>query len=277
MVKMERIAVSGGKGGTGKSTFAILFALKMLNLGKKVVLCDCDVECPNDHLLLDQKLERSKPIYQLFPKLDKRKCKKCGLCSRVCRKNAVFWVKGKYPIFMKDLCISCGACWKFCPNGAIKPEKEKIGEYFITKVKKNFWLVTGRSKPGVSETGLVVKETKKIATKVAERVGADYLIIDTAPGTHCNVIHALMGCEKVYLITEPTPLGAQSLKTILELVRKMKLKAEIVLNKATIGRKKEVERIAKKFGKKICVEIPYSEKLLRAYSRGRLEEVVDLI
>jgi MinD superfamily P-loop ATPase len=49
---MQKIAITGGKGGTGKSTVAILMANKFAKEGKKVLLCDCDVECPNDYLLL---------------------------------------------------------------------------------------------------------------------------------------------------------------------------------------------------------------------------------
>ena len=53
---MKKIAITGGKGGTGKSTVAILLALKYAKLGKKVVLVDCDVECPNDYLILGEKI-----------------------------------------------------------------------------------------------------------------------------------------------------------------------------------------------------------------------------
>lgn len=88
---MKKIAITGGKGGTGKSTVAVLLAADFLRKGKKVVLVDCDIECPNDYLLIGQKLNKSvKKVYAKFPKLDKKKCKKCGLCVKTCRENAVF-------------------------------------------------------------------------------------------------------------------------------------------------------------------------------------------
>ncbi|MGC8940460.1 MAG: AAA family ATPase [Candidatus Nanoarchaeia archaeon] len=272
--KMQVIASTGVKGGVGKSTFAILLAFKMLKQKKKVVLCDCDVECPNDYLILNQRLKNPKPIYQEFPKLNEEKCKKCGLCSEVCREHAIFWVKNNYPKFILDLCISCGACWISCPNKAINRKKEVAGKFFVNKIKNNFWLITGKSKVGISETGPIVKEVKERAIKFAKKIGADYLIIDTSPGTHCNVIQALLNSDKVYAVTEPTPLGAYDLGVILELTKKLNLQAEIVLNKADVGNKKEIEKIARKFKSKISIEIPYSEELIKAYCTGNLEKIV---
>lgn len=106
----KRLMVStGGKGGTGKSTFAVLLALKLSKQGKRVLLCDCDVECPNDYLLLNKEARDPKQIYQEYPELDEEKCEKCGSCSKVCRQNAIFWVEEKYPVFFHDLCNGCGA------------------------------------------------------------------------------------------------------------------------------------------------------------------------
>ena len=274
---MQIIASTGVKGGVGKSTFAILLAFKMLKQKKKVILCDCDVECPNDYLILNQKLKNPGPIYQEFPVLNEKKCKKCGLCSKVCREHAVFWLEGKYPKFILDLCTSCGACWISCPNNAIEKKKEIAGEFFVNKIKNNFWLVTGKSKTGISETGPIVKEVKERTIKLAKRINADYLIIDTSPGAHCNVIQALLNSDKVYAVTEPTPLGAYDLGVILELTKKLNLPTEIVLNKADVGSRREIEKIARKFNSKISVEIPYSEDLVKAYCNCNLESVVDLI
>ena len=123
-----KVAVSGVKGGVGKSTFSVLLALKLAKEKKKVMLCDLDVECPNDYLLLNQKLENPEKIYTYLPKLKEEKCKKCGLCSKVCKENAIFQAPGKYPIFFRDLCSACGACMIVCPEGAIKMEGGPVNE-----------------------------------------------------------------------------------------------------------------------------------------------------
>ena len=139
---MEKIAVTGGKGGTGKSTFAILLANKYLKENQKVLLCDLDVECPNDHLLLGQKLgQPTVSVYTQFPTLDEEKCQKCGLCVKNCYNHTIFQAPGKYPTFLRDLCSGCGACWHICPHGAIKKVDEKIGEIYLNKINNNFYLV----------------------------------------------------------------------------------------------------------------------------------------
>ncbi|MDI6826728.1 MAG: 4Fe-4S binding protein [Candidatus Aenigmarchaeota archaeon] len=136
---------------------------------------------------LKPEIEKSENIHQEYPVLDKRKCVKCGICSKTCKENAIFWVKDKYPVFIYDLCTACGACMIVCPNKAIKTKQEKSGESFINRVNDNFWLITGRSKPGITETGPIVSEVKERAIEFAEDRKADYIIFDTAPGTHCSV------------------------------------------------------------------------------------------
>jgi len=296
--KMKAIAISGGKGGVGKSTIAVLLANRFVKKGKKVILCDCDVECPNDYLLIGQKLKNPvRKVFAEFPKLNKKKCKKCGLCVKTCRSNAIFQAPGKYPIFIKDLCSGCGACWIVCPYGAIQPKKEETGKIYLNKISKvksqksklptvhplfphstqqlksqnlNFWLITGVAKAGLEETGPVVAKVKEFALGFAKKVKADYVLFDTAPGTHCPVISAIMDCDLVYAVTEPTPMGAYDLNLILDLCRKLKVPAKIILNQADLGDKRKIQKIAKNYKIEIEKEIPYSRKLVELYSKGRL-------
>lgn len=268
---MRKIVVTGGKGGTGKSAVAVLLANKLIKKGKRVVLCDCDVECPNEYLLLGQKLkEPVEKIYALFPNLDKNKCQKCGLCVKTCRSNAIFQAPGEYPVFIKDLCSGCGACWIVCPNKAIKSRKKEIGQIFVNQIRKNFWLATGQADAGLEETGPVVIQTKKFVLDLAKKVKADYVLFDTAAGTHCPVISAILNCDLAYAVTEPTPMGAYDLNLILDLCQKLKVPTKIILNQADLGNKKEIQKIARKFKTRIEKEIPYSKKLVKFYSQGKL-------
>ncbi len=276
--KLKKIAITGGKGGTGKSTVAVLLANKFAKQNKTVILCDCDVECPNDHLLVGEKLKNPvQKIYAEFPKLNKKKCNKCGLCAKTCRSNAIFQPPGKYPIFIKDLCSACGACWLICPQKAITPQKEETGKIYLNKIsnlksqKPNLWLITGVAKPGLEETGPVVAQVKKFALNLAKKINADMILFDTAAGTHCPVIAALLDVDFAYTVTEPTPMGAYDLRLILDLLQKLKVPSKVILNQSDLGDKKRIEEILKEFEiKKIAKSILYSKKLVEAYSKGRL-------
>ncbi len=274
---MKTIAITGGKGGTGKSTVAILLANKLRSQGKKVVLADADVECPNDHLLLGQKLGQSAEIiFAQFPFLDKQKCSQCGLCVKNCRSNAIFQAPGRFPLFLHELCSGCSLCWRLCPQKAIKAEKKVIGEIFKNQIDENFYLVTGRSVGVVDETGPIVTRMREYAQKLVRKNKADYLLIDTSVGIHCGVIRALIGVDLAYAVTEPTPLGAHDLELILKLLKTLKVPAKIVLNQADLGKSELVERIAKRSQVAIKYKIPYSKELAKVYSKGRLKEVNNL-
>ena len=274
---MKTIGVTGGKGGTGKSTFSTLYALKLAKEGKKVVLVDADVECPNDHLLLGVKLKKEKIILEPYPILNEKKCIKCGRCADVCKENAIFLVKGKYPVFLKDLCTSCGACWTACPSGAIETKKKKTGKISSARIQKNLWLVSGLSESSVTETGPIVRKTVNFAKQLAEKNQADFLIIDSAAGLHCPVIAAIIGAEKVFAVTEATPLGEHDITLALQLIKKLGLPAEIVLNKSDIGKKSFIRKVASKMNVKIVKEIPYNKKLIEAYSKGKIGLMVGLV
>jgi MinD superfamily P-loop ATPase len=270
---MEKIVVTGGKGGVGKSTVAVLLANEKVKEGKRVVLCDCDVECPNDYLLTEQKLNKEKDkVYFDFPKLIKSKCNKCGLCVKTCRENAIFQAPGQYPVFLKDLCSACGACQAVCPFNAIVPEKEEVAKIFSNKINENFFLVTGLSKVGIEEGGPIVTRTKEFALKLAEEIKADFIFFDTAPGIHCSVISALKDCDKAFCVADPSPMSRIDLKLILELCKKMEIPPEVVLNQADLSDSSEIEKMISKFNTKIVKRINYSSRLVELYSKGRLLE-----
>ena len=129
------------------------------------------------------------------------------------------------------------------------------------------------AKSGLEETGPVVLKTKKFALAFAKEIKAEYVLFDTAAGTHCPVISALMGCDKAYCVTEPTPMGAYDLNLILDLCQKLEIPARIILNQADLGDKKRIQKVAQTFKMKIEKEIPYSEEIVKNYSKGRLLEI----
>jgi len=259
-----KIAVTGGKGGTGKSTVATALATELAKKNK-VLLVDADVDCPNDDLILSINLKKIKDVETMIPKINKEKCIKCGKCASICKEKALIQIKGNFPILILEQCNGCKACKIVCPVNAISKEKQKIGEIFFGK-KGDITFISGRTKPGIEESSLVVNAVKKYLSDKKEDY--DYEIIDTAAGTHCPVIAALLGTELGLAITEPTPLGNHDVSLILELMEQLNIKANLVLNKSNIANKNQIIQTAKNFKTKVISEIPYSKSIQEAYSKG---------
>ncbi len=261
-----RIAITGGKGGTGKSTVATALAVELAKRKKKILLIDADVDCPNDYIILSIKRKKKQAIYQSIPKWNFKKCIKCGKCAKVCKENAILFVKEKYPIFVSDLCIGCNACSIICPVGAISKTKKQIGTIYSGK-GHDINLITGEMAIGYEESSPIINALKKFIAKIENKY--DYILIDTGAGTHCNVISALLGCDLAFAVTEPTPLGATDLDLILELTKLLNIPTKIILNRSNVGNKNLIKKIAKKYKTDIITEILYKKKILEAFSRGK--------
>ncbi|MCD6478526.1 MAG: ATP-binding protein [Candidatus Diapherotrites archaeon] len=262
---MATIAVTGGKGGTGKSTVACSLAYE-LSKRKRVMLIDADVDCPNDHLLLSIERKHVKDVTAFLPEFDHNKCIACGKCAQACRANAIVHVPGKKPIFVEQQCIGCRACQIVCPAGAIKESAKKIGVVYKGK-KESLDFFSAELLPGFEESSPVVNALKEVAMKNADSY--DYIIIDTAAGTHCNVISALLGCDFAIAVTEPTPLGKHDLELILELLSILRIKSGIVINRSDIADAKVIEKSAKRFNVPIIEKIPYSKYIEENYAKGK--------
>ncbi len=261
---MRSIAVTGGKGGTGKSTIATALAAELSTRGK-VLLFDADVDCPNDHLILGASRKKEKNVRQTIPKWDTSKCTKCGRCSEVCRMNAIVQIKGKYPMLVPDQCSGCGACMIACPTNAIGKTSKEIGTVYTGSVN-GIDMVTGELKPGQPISEFVVGAARKVVAD--KEKDYDFIITDTAAGTHCDVMSAVLGKELAIAVTEPTPLGAHDLDLILTLLEVLKVPCKIVINRSDIGDAGLIEEVAGKHGTEIIARIPYSTSVIESYSRG---------
>lgn len=266
---MKIIGITGGKGGTGKSTIATAIAFELAE-SSRVLIVDADVDCPNDHLLLNIERKEIKKVYQRVPKWDFDKCTRCGKCGLVCVTKAIVSPVGIKPIFVPTQCNGCGACEIECPVGAIFWDRKVIGTIYKGK-SKNISLLSGELKPNEPVSEFVVNALNEIIEE--KKNNYDYIIIDTAAGIHCDVIAALENCDLIFSVTEPTPLGTHDLDLILDVLLKLEIDFNIILNRSDLGDKKIVENLAKKYNKKITIEVPYSKEIVDSYATGkRIEE-----
>lgn len=261
---MRMIAITGGKGGTGKSTVATSLAHTLSSKGK-VLLVDADVDCPNDHLIIGIERNLLKTVEQRIPQFDFTKCTKCGACGKVCKTKAIVSISNNYPIFIENQCNGCGACKIVCPSGAIDWSSKEIGKIFFG-TKENLSFLSGELKANQPISEFIVTHLNEEIGKIKQSY--DFIIIDTAAGTHCPVIAALEHADEVIAVTEPTPLGAHDLEIILRLLDDMKKKSKIIINRADIGDKKQIMELSNKYQAEIVFEIPYSDEIVKAYSAG---------
>ena len=272
--KIKTIAVSGGKGGVGKSMVATSLAVEFAR-ETKTMLVDADAECPNDHLLLSIKRKKYIAVYQSIPKFDYSKCTKCGKCALACKRSAIVWVKGRYPAFVKDACIGCMACLPACPYGAITETKKEIG---IIYTGKNYRvnLVSSELKLGELASGEVVAEVRKYSDKINEKIKADVMVIDSSPGIGCPVIASLVGTDYIVAVTEPTPSALFDLKRVLYLAKHFGIKHGIVINKSDLAKNfyKEIEKFAKENNIPILGKIPYRKDFVK--STIKMKPVVEI-
>lgn len=259
-----KIAVTGGKGGTGKSMVATSLAVEFSKF-KKTALLDVDVECPNDHLLLSAKRKLYKKIYQPIPKWNFDKCNKCGKCASVCKQNAIVFVKNKYPAFVKDICIGCKACMVACPQNAISMTKKEIGRIYTGK-NYNVNLISGELKLGELASGEVVAEVRKRSEEIIKNLKAEFILIDSAAGIGCPVIASLVGTDYIVAVTEPTPSALHDLKRVLYLANHFKIKHGIVINKYDLAKQfyLKIEKFAKENNISIIGKIPYKKDFVES-------------
>lgn len=255
-----RIAIASGKGGTGKTTVATSLAFVASKKGRSVVYLDCDVEEPNGHIFLLPEIESDRPIEKLVPEIDAVRCTHCGRCAQVCRYGAIASLPNQTMVFA-ELCHSCGGCALACPADAIHEKPRTIGQLRVGRCGAIRFL------EGVLNVGEAMSPPAIRAVKAAAPT-ADLTILDSPPGTSCPVIETLRGCDRVVLVTEPTPFGLYDLVLAVEMVRAMKVPFAVVINRADVGDGRVREYCSNK-NIRVLAEIPNDRAVAEAYSRGQ--------
>jgi MinD superfamily P-loop ATPase len=250
------IAVASGKGGTGKTTVATCLAL---SLEESVRLLDCDVEEPNVHFFLRCKPEHKQEVTIPVPEIDKQKCTACKVCVDICEYNALALIKDEVLVF-EQLCHGCGGCSLLCPQKAISEKPRSIGTLEQCS-QDNLDLVHGKLNIGEPMAPPLIREVKK------HRANGQTVIIDSPPGTTCPMVVAVQTADVCLMVTENTPFGLHDLELSVEVVKTLNIPVGVIINRADIG-ESDVKAYCEEQNIPVLLEIPYSEEIAEAYSRG---------
>ena len=252
------ISVASGKGGTGKTTIAINLALAIENCS----VIDCDVEEPNAHIFLSPIIDSEKEITVFNPKIDEKKCTKCGICVEACEFNALAQV-GENILFFPELCLNCEACFELCPEDAITDNMKKIGKIELGHTSNGIRYASGLLDIGFPR-GIPIIQALKNTIDIKT-----ITILDAPPGNSCPVIETIDGSDFCILVTEPTPFGLWDVKIAVEVVRDLEIPFGIVLNRSGMGEENTlIEDYCKKEAIPILLKIPFDRKIAEAYSQG---------
>jgi MinD superfamily P-loop ATPase len=254
------VSVASGKGGTGKTTVATNLALYLASdKSNQVRFLDCDVEEPNAHIFLKPRIEKKRPVSLLIPEIDRRKCTFCGECAKVCAYNAIVVLK-KEVLTFPELCHGCGGCSLLCPEHAISEKERSIGVLEEGRAG-SIEFIQGRLNIGEPMATPLIRAVKKTINPQG------ITLVDVPPGTSCPVIESIRGSDFCLLVTEPTPFGMNDLKLAVELLKELKIKHGVLINRAGIG-DDTTRDYCRREGVPILAEIPFDREIAVLYSRG---------
>ncbi len=260
-----KVAITSGKGGTGKTTVSTgLFQVLTKYMKYNVQLIDCDVEEPDCHIFLKASETAKYPVHISIPRIETEKCTFCGKCKAVCAFNAIIMLpSAKFIKVVDDMCRGCGACAYICPEGAIIENKSVIGKITHYDYYTNDEFIEGRMKVGSSLQTRIIRET------INHSKQHGIILYDSPPGTSCPVVATVSKADYVIMVTEPTPFGLHDLRLMAETVNRLNKRHGIVVNKAGLNYNPLYDYIHQN-NIPLLGEIPFKRELAGAYSKGEI-------
>jgi len=265
---MREVVVISGKGGTGKTSFSAAFSYLE---GKNAVVCDCDVDAANMHLLLDASFDNQKDFKSgELAIINPDMCTNCGECFEVCRFGAI----SKEPNFhiVDDIsCEGCSYCFRVCPFDAISMKTQKAGDIYTSDIKNGAKMVHAKLGFAAENSGKLVAKVKSEAKILALQEDKGYVITDGSPGIGCPVISSLSGANLVVLVTEATVSGLHDLKRVYELTQTFNLNVVCIINKYDLNHvvTTKIEDFLIKEKVEVVAKVEYDENFTKAMSLAK--------
>ncbi|MEA2050532.1 MAG: ATP-binding protein [Campylobacterota bacterium] len=265
---MREVVVISGKGGTGKTSFSAAFSYLE---GSNAVVCDCDVDAANMHLLLDASFSNQNDFYSgELAIINPDMCTNCGECFEVCRFGAIS--KETDTHIVDDIsCEGCNYCFRVCPFEAISMQTQKAGDVYVSDIKNGAKMVHAKLGFAAENSGKLVAKVKSEAKVLALKENKEYVITDGSPGIGCPVISSLSGANLVVLVTEATVSGFHDLKRVYELTKTFNLSVVCIINKYDLNQSitTKIEDFLIKEKVEVIAKISYDENFTKAMAEAK--------
>lgn len=231
----EIISIHSFRGGTGKSNTTANLAVAIARMGKRVGIVDTDIQSPGIHVLFgldDERMDRSLNDYLW------------GDCSI---EDAAYDVGGQLGVDGGELAVIGGGVH-------LVPSSVKVGE--ITRVLREGYDV------GVLNDGF---------NSLGERLGLDYLLIDTHPGLNEETLLSITISSVLVLVLRPDQQDFQGTAVTVDVARKLEVpEILLVVNKVLPEYDFDEVRgeIEKTYDLPVAGMLPLSEDVVRLASAG---------
>ena len=258
---MRELVIVSGKGGTGKTSVTASLAA----LADQPVICDCDVDAADLHLILEPKIRENHDFLSGHEAVIRESdCIGCGICQDVCRFGAVI---DDVETFSIDpiACEGCGVCVHFCPQKAIDFPESLCGKWFVSETRLGP-MVHAKLGVAAENSGKLVSLVRTEAKHLAEEENRRMVIVDGPPGIGCLVIASITGASQVLIVTEPTVSGEHDLERVMGLARHFQIPSLVCVNKWDINEEMtiRIEQKARDLGAGIAGRIRYDQAVTRA-------------
>lgn len=264
---MKEITILSGKGGTGKTSITAALA----SLAIDAVFCDNDVDAADLHLILKPTI-REEHTYAggRTAIIDDSSCTNCGICSDLCRFDAIHPNENGRLEINPFKCEGCRLCERLCPVQAITSVQSTNNNWYVSDTRFGT-LVHAKMGPGEENSGKLVSEVRKKAKELAIEGKSNYLINDGPPGIGCAAISSLSGTDMVIMVIESSISGLHDVKRLYDLIQSFSIPTYALLNKFDINTTstKEVEDYLRDKSIPILGKIPFEEQMVNAMIEGK--------
>jgi len=257
-----RIAFASGKGGTGKTTFAVNTAYLLSLSGYKVQFLDLDVEEPDGHIFLKPRIDSLFPVEVFIPTFNMERCTLCGRCVEYCSFHALLMLQREV-LFFPELCHSCKVCLRVCEEGAITVGRREVGVVRTGITDSSIIFTEGRLNVGEPMPGAVIAAAK------SRYVDGHIKIMDAPPGTSCPFVRSVYDADFVVLVTEPTPFGLHDLSLCVSFLKSSKKTFGVVINRER-GEFQPLRAYMSENKIPLLTRMPEDLRVARVQSEGRL-------